>query len=141
MFDLNSWNNEIFIIRKSDIENKWSTICVCKIVLQKFNIKIKKSNRNINISNISDLTFDAMCFSLEKTMTMTLSQMNQQSISSLKQLANKISEKVMTICEGPLVNYKINKISVVKSSMHRTYLCVSWWRRRNVFPHFRKHMW
>ena len=30
-------------------------------MLQKFNIKIQKSNRNINIFNISDLPFDVMC--------------------------------------------------------------------------------
>ena len=51
---------------KFDIENKCSTIFVCKIVLQKFYIKIKKPNCNINISNIYDLPFDVMCFSLEK---------------------------------------------------------------------------
>ena len=34
-------------------------------MLQNFNIKIQKSNRNINISNISDLTFDVICFPLE----------------------------------------------------------------------------
>ena len=51
---------------KFDIENKCSTICVCRIVLQTFYIKIQKSNCNINISNISDLPFDVMFFSLEK---------------------------------------------------------------------------
>ena len=50
---------------KFDIENKCSTICVCRIVLQFFYIKIKKSNYNINISNISELPLDVMCFSLE----------------------------------------------------------------------------
>ena len=51
---------------KFDIENKCSTICVCIIVLQNFNSKIQKSNRTINIFNISKLPFDAICFSLEK---------------------------------------------------------------------------
>ena len=49
-----------------DIENKCSIICVCRIVLQKFYIKIQKSNFNINISNISYLLFDVICFSIEK---------------------------------------------------------------------------
>ena len=31
-----------------------------------FTPKYKKSNYNIDISNVSDLTFDGMCFSLEK---------------------------------------------------------------------------
>ena len=51
---------------KSDIQNKCSTMCVCRIVLQNFYIKIKKSNYDIDISNVSDLTFDGMCVSLEK---------------------------------------------------------------------------
>ena len=51
---------------KFDIANKWSTVCLCRIVLQKFYIKIEKSNYNIYISNIFDLHFDVMCFSLEK---------------------------------------------------------------------------
>ena len=51
---------------KSDIENKCSTMCVCRIVLQNFYIKIQKLNYNIDISNISDLPFDVICFSLEK---------------------------------------------------------------------------
>ena len=86
--------------------------------------KYRKSNRNINISNISDLNFDVMCFSLGKTMIMTLCQMNRQSISFLKQVVNKIGANVMTICEGPSVNDKINKIAVVKSSTNHTYLFV-----------------
>ena len=49
---------------KFDIENKCSTIFVCRIVLKTFYIKIQKIEFNINISNISDLTFDVMCFSL-----------------------------------------------------------------------------
>ena len=52
--------------KKSDIANKCSTMCVCRIVLQNFYIKIQKSNYNIDISNISHLYFDVMCFSLEK---------------------------------------------------------------------------
>ena len=51
---------------KFGIENKCNKICVCRIVLQKFNIKIQKSNCGINISNISDLPFDEMCFHLKK---------------------------------------------------------------------------
>ena len=51
---------------KFDIANKCSTMCVCMIVLQNFYIKIQKSNYNINISNISELPLDVMCFSLEK---------------------------------------------------------------------------
>ena len=42
----------------------------------------------------------------------------------LKQIANKIGANVMTICGGLAVNDKI-KIAVVKSSIIRTYLCVS----------------
>ena len=87
--------------------------------------KYEKLNRNINISKKSGLSFDVMSFSLEKNMTMTLCQMKQKSISFLKQLANKIGANVMTICEGPAVNDKINKIALVKSSINRTYLCVS----------------
>ena len=56
------WN----AIQKIDITNKCSTMCVCRIVLQKFYFKIKKSNYNIDISNVSDLPFDGMCLSLEK---------------------------------------------------------------------------
>ena len=67
-------------------------------MLQNFNIKIQKLNRNINISNISDLPFDVMCFSPGKTMMMTLCQMNQQSIGFLKQTENKIGANVMTLC-------------------------------------------
>ena len=52
--------------KKIDVENKCSTICACRIMLQNVYIKIQKSNFNINISNISDLPFDVMCFSLEK---------------------------------------------------------------------------
>ena len=48
------------------IENKFSTTCVCRLVLQTFYIKIQKENCNTNISNTSDLTFDVMCFSIEK---------------------------------------------------------------------------
>ena len=73
---------------------------------------------------MSDLPSDVMCFSLGKIMTMTLCQMNRQSISFLKRLANKIGANVMKICEGPAVNYKINKIAVIKSSMNRTQLFV-----------------
>ena len=51
---------------KFDIENKCSTMCVCRIMLQIFYIKIQISNYNIDISNVSDLPFDVMCFSLEK---------------------------------------------------------------------------
>ena len=65
-----------------------------------------------------------MYFSLEKTMTTKLCQMNRQSIGFLKQLANKIVANFMTLCEGTAVNEKINKIEVVKSSMNGTYLCV-----------------
>ena len=52
------WN----AIQKIDITNKCSTMCVCRIVLQKFYINIKKSNYNIDISNVSDLPFDGMYF-------------------------------------------------------------------------------
>ena len=45
--------------KKFDIANKCSTMCVCRIVLQHFYIKIQKSNYNIDISNISNLPFDA----------------------------------------------------------------------------------
>ena len=51
---------------KFDIANKCSTMCVCGIVLKKITSKYKKSNYNIDISNISDLPFDVMCFSPEK---------------------------------------------------------------------------
>ena len=85
-------------------------------MLQNFNTEIQKWNCDINISNISNSPFDVMCISLENKMTITLCQMNRQSITFLKQLANKIGANVMTICEGPAVNDKINKISVVKSS-------------------------
>ena len=58
-------------------------------------------------------------------MMMTLYQMNQQSISFLKQPANKIGANVMTLCEGPAVNDKINKIEVEveESSTNCTLLC------------------
>ena len=39
--------------------------------------KYENLNRNINISNIYNLPFDVMCFSLGKTMTMTLCQMDR----------------------------------------------------------------
>ena len=42
---------------KFDITNKRSTMCVCIIVLQKFYKKNKKSNYNIDISNVSNLPF------------------------------------------------------------------------------------
>ena len=51
---------------KFDTTNKCSTMCVCRIVLQNFYIKTKKSNYNIDISNVSDLPFDGMCLSLGK---------------------------------------------------------------------------
>ena len=51
---------------KINIKYKCSIICVCTITLQNFIIKIQKSNRNNNISNISELPFDVMCSSLEK---------------------------------------------------------------------------
>ena len=79
-------------------------------MLQNFNIKIQKSNRNINISNISDLLVDVMCFHLKKKTMITLCQMNQQYIGLLKQLDNKIGANVMTLYEGPEVNDKIKKI-------------------------------
>ena len=50
---------------KFDVTNKCSTMCVCRIVLQMFYIKIKKSNNNIDIFNVSDLPFDGMCLFLE----------------------------------------------------------------------------
>ena len=70
-------------------------------------------------------------------MMVTLFQMNQKSIGFLKQLANKISANVMTLCEGLAVNDKINKIEVEveESSMNCTYLCFGWWRRHNVRPY------
>ena len=40
-------------------------IHVWKIVLQKFNMKIVKSNSNINISNIMHLPFYMLCSLLE----------------------------------------------------------------------------
>ena len=83
---------------KFDIENKCSTICVCKIVLQNIYIKIQKSNFNINISNISDLPFDVMCVFTWKKMLMTLCQINQQSIGFSKQPANKNGANVLTLC-------------------------------------------
>ena len=51
---------------KFDITNKSSTMCVCIIVLQKFHIKIKKSNYNIDISNVSELPLDGICLFHEK---------------------------------------------------------------------------
>ena len=51
---------------KFDIANKCSTMCVCIIVLQKIYIKFQKTNYNIDISNISNLPFDVMCFTLKK---------------------------------------------------------------------------
>ena len=135
MFDPDFWNYKIFLIWNFDIENKCSTICVCRILLQKFNIRIQKLNRNINISNISNLTFDEMCFSLEKAMMMTLCQNNQQSICFLKQPGNKIGANVMILWEGPAVNNKINKIEVREYSTNCTYLCFGWWQRRNVCPY------
>ena len=51
--------------KKFDITNKCSTMCVCRIVLKVFTSKYKKFNYNIDISNVSDLTFDGMCFSIE----------------------------------------------------------------------------
>ena len=51
---------------KFDIANKCSRMCVCRIVLQNFYIKIQKLNYNIDISNVSDLPFDGMFFFLEK---------------------------------------------------------------------------
>ena len=67
-----------------------------------------------------------MCCSIGKTMMMTLCQINQKSIGFLKQPANKIGANVMTLCEGPAVKDKINKIEVEveESSMKRTYLCL-----------------
>ena len=94
-------------------------------MLQILTSKYKKSNRDINISNISDLPFDVMCFSLGKMMMVILCQMNQQSIGFLKQPANEIGANVMTLCEFPEVNNKINKIEleVEELSMNCTYLC------------------
>ena len=43
--------------------------------------------------------------------------------------------------EGPAVDYKINKIAVVKFSMNCTYLCVSWWKIRNVCLYCWRIMW
>ena len=47
-----------------DNENKCSRNYVCRIVLQRFNIKIQKSKINIKFSKISHLPFDMFCFSL-----------------------------------------------------------------------------
>ena len=41
---------------------------VYKIVLQKFNIKNDKSNSNVNISEISHLPFDMLCYLPESMM-------------------------------------------------------------------------
>ena len=79
------------------IENKCSTICVCRIMLKTIYIKIQKSNCNINISNISDLPFDVMCFSLENYVDDTV-PMNQRSIGFSKQTANKNGANVLTLC-------------------------------------------
>ena len=77
-------------------------------MLQSFTIK-KKSNSNINISNISNVPFDVMCFLLGRTMMMTLYQMKQQLIGVFKKIANKIGANVMALCEGTVVNDKIKK--------------------------------
>ena len=116
MSDLQSENS---ILEINAVQFVYVESCY-KILTSKQNL-----NRNIDISNIYNLPFDVMCFSLEKTTTMTLFQMNRQSMIFLKQPANKIGANVMTICEGPAVKDKINKIEVVKLSMNHTYLCVS----------------
>ena len=57
-------------------------------------------------------------FSLGKKMTVTMFQIDRQSISFFKQLVNKIGAHVMKIFEGLAVNNKINKTAVVKSSIN-----------------------
>ena len=58
-------------------------IYVWKLVLQKFNIKNKKSNCNINIYKILHLPFDMFCYLLEYIIT--LCTIHWQLASTLKQ--------------------------------------------------------
>ena len=66
---------------------------------------------------------------------MPLCQMNQQSIGFLKQPANKIGANVMTLCQGPAVNDKVNKIEVEvdESPMNRTNLSFFMMKTQRLF--------
>ena len=83
--------------KKIDIANKCSTMCVCRIVLQIFFIKIQKSNYNVDISNVSVLIFDGMCFSLENDVDDTVPKEPTIGYFS-KQSAGKNSANVLTLC-------------------------------------------
>ena len=82
-------------------------MCVCRIALQSFTSKYKKMNCNINISNISDLPFDVMCFSLEKWFLWHLAKINNDRYVSWNKTVNKNGASALTICKGQMVNGRV----------------------------------
>ena len=72
-------------------------MCVCRIVLQNFYINIKKSNFNIDISSVSDLPFDGMCFFLENEVDNKVPK--EPTIGMfLKTICKKYSANFLTLC-------------------------------------------
>ena len=70
LFVLDSWNDEIFVVKKpimkiNAVEFMYEELCY-KILTSKY----EKPNSNINNSNISNLPFDMLCSLLEYMMTL-----------------------------------------------------------------------
>ena len=83
--------------KKLDITNKCSTMCVFRIVLQNFYINIQKSNYIIDISNVSELTLDGMCFFLENDVNDKVAK--EPTIDMfLKIFSKKYGANVLTLC-------------------------------------------
>ena len=86
-------------------------MCVCRTVLQKCYINIQKYNYNIDISNVSDLPFNVMCFSLINNIDDTVPK--EPTINMfLQKSAKKNGANVLTLCYGQTVNDRVNNIEI-----------------------------
>ena len=65
LFDLGSWNYEIFVIKKSIMKINAVEFMYVKSCYKSSTSKYEKSNSNINISKISHLPFDIFVFHLK----------------------------------------------------------------------------
>ena len=68
MFVLDFLNYERFAVKKSIMKINAVKFMYEELCYKSSTSKYEKSNSNINISNISHLTFDMLFFSLEKMM-------------------------------------------------------------------------
>ena len=76
-----------------------------------FTSKYKKSKYNIDISNVSELPFDVMYFSLEKWCWWHSAKRTNDRRVSQNNL-QKNGTNVLTFCEGHTVNDRVNNIEI-----------------------------